>query len=232
MLDLDLVTSSAHSILVTNTLKHNTAFLFHELLRSSLAMGLHILLVTVDNNTDHFVRLMKKASIVLPSLMDTSQLILLDLLSDPDASAELPFDFKKLFIQIQQQTKVWRSQGIPFAIFIESLSTLVSLNPHPEQTLSFCRYCLNAGNGRLITKLNSDVDGSLFHRLHTLFDFVIHPIPIQLISIANVDGRIRIHRNTLLPSESQETEIAFTADLYFRTSPSGVRFFSHVDLDL
>lgn len=199
------------------------------------------MLVTVDNEAGHFFKVMKKMGIPLTQYVESDHLRILDLLSaqkHAEMGHSLAFHFEHLLREIVNQLDPWMKRKQEIVVMIESLSTLYALTEHPEELASFCRYCVNLGSvqGRnpssFVTLLNGDVDAEAVSLLRPLFDFVVRPVPIDLISIANVDGRIRLDRNRILEKETTEAEISFSTELYYRLRDSGVLFFPHVDLNL
>lgn len=265
-LDMDLLTREPCSILLTSTSTHASAFLLPHFLKAHLQSGVHVLLVTVNNDAEHFFKICKKMGVSLQTHIDNHSLSILDLLSmqkTPSTGIHAACSFKLLFKMLVTELKTqWEGATSGVVLMIESVSTLISLNDQQDLFLSFCRYCMTFHRAlhRLpygfITAIRSDIDKEEAKQIQSLFDFVIEPIPIDLISIANVDGKLKLLRHRLLSSEAQCTarsrdgqgtvlvgpprskpadasgDVTFSRELFFRVRDAGVVFFSDVDLHL
>ena len=232
------------SVLIQSTLQNETRFLISHLLKEHLLSGRRCMFVTVDQNIEHYARVLRKTGVSVHSLIASQQLRVFDLLTsvcNVDLETSHACRFDALFDEILRLIKSWptEKEDASFTLIIDSISTLLCLNAYPQQLLSFCRCCMNIGQmvlgqpNSFMTLCTSDVDRDLVANLRPLFDHIIEPIPIDLLSIANVDGRLRRQTQRTVaaaPSSNEETE--FCVECFYRLRETGVVFLPHLDFDL
>ena len=199
--------------------------------------------VTVEQNIEHYERVLKKTGVAVRSLAASQQLRVFDVLTSvhsADMETGFACSFDLLFEQILRQITSWPMEkgDVGFTLIVDSISTLLCLNSHPQQLLSFCRCCMNIGQmvlgqpNSFLTLCTSDADGDLVANLRPLFDHIIEPIPIDLLSIANVDGRLRLTTQKTLPAMSSHEDPEFCVECFYRLRETGVVFLPHLDFDL
>jgi len=208
------------SILAESTLANNLSFLIPYFLKQQLDARRKIVLVSTDNDLDHYVKIMKKLGAPLDQHLESRHLVVVDLLTEAGSVQDgerWSFEFVAKRINEEAQSK---EETI---LFIDSLSTLISLTSTPQLLFSFVNFSLQFYS--FIAHIHSDIHSEEASVLQSLFDVDVHPVPIDLISIANIDGALQIVQNKFPDKD-------FNSRIFYRLRETAITFLQNVDFVL
>lgn len=236
--DLDALYQTASSVLVHNTLSNSLRFLIPFLLKAHLERGRRLVFIAAENLAQHYERICRRMGCPFITYLESGQLTIMDLLNPSQAQPDhkLATSWEALVLKLRQNVESVNS-GMELVIVLDSLSTLFALSETPNCVFSFCLYCLNlTSDSTFITSINRDVNSPLCNSLYHYFDFVCNPQPLNLLSIANVDGLLQVNRiqstNNANPQVQQNEEMVLSWNLFFRLKETGIVFFRSISPDL
>ncbi|GMH42286.1 hypothetical protein BSKO_10205 [Bryopsis sp. KO-2023] len=237
---LGACTHSPGFICVKDTLDAPASFLLPHLLKKTLESGYKAIFVAVDQSVQHYERVMRRLMAPLAPSIESGNLVMLDWLAGGPLGnlAEHPPSLKAMHDEIRRNVSELAAgpQSGKIALFVDCMTTLRSLcvEAPVSEWVSFLGYCRSMMANtpvafRFVTLVHVDVsdDGQWLNWVEHVADVTITSQPLELISIAEVDGQVIVTQRAGF-SGVHQGKIVPSRKLYFRLKDSGIRFVSTI----
>lgn len=223
-------------VCVQDGLDAPAAFLIPHLLKAALQDGYKVIFVGINQTFMHYQMVMRKLMLPLDAALEEKQLIFLDWLKE-GRLIQSGTSLRDLYQDIHDAACKLADAGSSsrIALFIDNLSTVRGL--FAEIPLSdwifFLQYCRSIGSRlrvkyRFNTLVHLDVedDQEWLHWVEHVADVQIASRPLDLISIAGVDGRIEVVQRGVCPKKAVLVDPVKV--LYYKLKDTGVKFMSTI----
>lgn len=223
-------------ICVQDGLDAPAAFLIPHLLKEALHGGYKVIFVGVDQTFTHYQMVMRKLMLPLDHALEEKQMVFLDWLKEGrliQSGVSLKDLYKDIFIAAKTLANSGPTGRI--ALFVDCLTTIRSLlAEHPSsEWVFFLQYCRSLGDRleleyrfNALVHLDVEEDQDWLQWVEHVADVRVVSRPLDLISIAGVDGRLEVVHRGICPKK--DVLVDPEKVIYYKLRDTGVKFMSTI----